>query len=182
MTAFDEAFAEVLSVEGGYSDHKDDRGGKTNYGITEAVARAHGYTGDMKNLTQGQAMAIYKAQYWDTLRLDEVSALSWSVAVELFDTGVNMGVGVSGKFLQRALNALNRKGQDFPDLTVDGVVGPMTIANLRAYMNRRGLEGQTVLLRALNALQGVRYIEIAEGRPDNESFVFGWFLRRVGLC
>ncbi len=181
MSAFDEAFAEVLSVEGGYSDHQDDRGGKTNWGITEAVARANGYTGDMKDLTQTQARAIYKAQYWDTLRLDDVAALSWAVSVELFDTGVNMGVAVAGKFLQRALNALNRKGQDFPDLTVDGVVGPMTVANLRAYMSRRGAEGQKVLLRALNALQGTRYIEIAEGRPDNESFVYGWFAQRVEL-
>ena len=181
MTAFDEAFSELLSVEGGYSDHKDDRGGKTNWGITEAVARANGYLGDMNDLTQGQARGIYKAQYWDTLRLDDVSALSWAVAAELFDTAVNMGVAVSGKFLQRALNALNRQGQDFPDLTVDGVVGPMTVANLKAYLGKRGVDGQKVLLRALNALQGTRYIEIAEGRPDNESFLYGWFAQRVGL-
>jgi lysozyme family protein len=181
MSAFDEAFSEVLSVEGGYSDHPNDRGGKTNWGITEAVARANGYTGPMEELTQGQARAIYKAQYWDTLRLNDVAALSWAVAAELFDTAVNMGVAVSGRFLQRALNALNRQGQDFPDLTVDGVVGPMTVANLKAYMSRRGVEGQKVMLRALNALQGTRYIEIAEGRPENESFVYGWFAQRVGL-
>ncbi len=181
MSEFDEAFSDLLSVEGGYSDHKDDRGGKTNYGITEVVARAHGYTGDMKDLTQTQARAIYKAQYWDTLRLDDIAALSWPVAAELFDTGVNMGVGVAGKFLQRALNALNRQGADFQDLTVDGVVGPMTVASLKTYLGKRGDKGDDVLLRALNALQGVRYIEIAEGRPDNESFVHGWFLQRVVL-
>ncbi len=181
MTAFDEAFAELIDIEGGHGNHKDDRGGETNWGITEAVARANGYTGDMKDLTQTQARAIYKAQYWDTLRLDDVAGLYWPLAGELFDTAVNMGVAVAGKFLQRALNALNRKGQDFPDLTVDGVVGPMTIANLRAFLHRRGIEGQKVLLRALNALQGARYIEITEGREQNETFVFGWFLRRVGL-
>ena len=181
MTAFDEAFSELLSVEGGYSDHPNDRGGKTNFGITEAVARANGYTGPMEELTQGQAQGIYKAQYWDTLRLNDVAALSWAVAAELFDTGVNMGVGVAGKFLQRALNALNRQGQDFPDLTVDGVIGPMTVANLKAYMGRRGFEGQKVLLRALNALQGTRYIEIAEGRESQETFVYGWFLQRINI-
>lgn len=181
MSGFEEAFRRVVMVEGGYSDHPSDTGGKTQFGITEAVARANGYAGDMRVLPLATAKTIYKRQYWDTLRLDDVDAIAPRVADELFDTAVNMGVGIAGRFLQRVLNALNRGGADYQDAVIDGVVGPMTVHSLRAYIQRRGREGETVLLRALNALQGTRYIEISEGRPQNEAFTYGWFRNRVAL-
>ena len=49
----------VAPVEGGYADDPADLGGKTNLGITEAVARRHGYTGDMRDLTDSLAYHIY---------------------------------------------------------------------------------------------------------------------------
>lgn len=177
--SFETAFQKVVMVEGGYSDHPSDTGGRTQFGITEAVARAHGYAGDMKDLPLGTAKALYKAQYWDTLHLDLIAAISEPIAHELFDTGVNQGVGIAGFFLQRALTALNRQGKDYPDLKADGVVGPMTISALRAYATRRGKDGETVLLRLLNAQQGERYLSITEGRAANEDFLFGWALRRL---
>ncbi len=51
----DEIFNAILGKEGGYVNHPDDKGGPTNWGITQAVARAHGFTGDMRNLTRQQA-------------------------------------------------------------------------------------------------------------------------------
>jgi len=179
VRAFDIAYQHVLEVEAGYSNHASDRGGATRYGVTERVARAHGYTGPMEDLPLDKAREIYKASYWDILRLDEIAVLSYPVAAELFDTGVNMGQGRAGTFLQRALNALNRQGADFADMTVDGLVGPMTIASLKAYLAKRGKSGETILLRALNALQGERYIAIAEADPKQEDFVNGWLLNRV---
>lgn len=179
MSAFEKALTRVLGAEGGYSDHADDLGGRTNFGITEAVARTNGFTGPMQELTREQAAAIYKAQYWNTLRLDQVAAMAATVAEELFDTAVNVGVGKAGEFLQRALNAFNRDQKDYPDVKVDGVVGPMTISALHAYLRKRGETGEQVLHRALNALQGARYIEISEARRENESFTYGWFLHRV---
>lgn len=176
---FNHAFEKLILVEGGYSDHAADLGGKTKYGITEAVARANGYNGDMAALTIDRAKVIYKAQYWDTLRLDQVLPMAPSIAEELFDTAVNMGVSKAGEFLQRALAAFNRQGKDYPDLKPDGVVGPMTISALHTYLRIRGKEGEEVLHRALNALQGARYVEITEARPANEAFTYGWFLRRV---
>jgi lysozyme family protein len=179
--SFAYAFEHTIGLEGGYSDNPNDRGGKTKYGITEKVARAHGYKGDMKDLPLDTAKAIAKSQYWDTLRLDDVCVLSPTVAHELFDTGYNTGVGVAGQFLQRTLNALNRKASDYGDVTVDGIVGPLTVACLREFLKRRGKTGEKVLLTALNALQGSRYIEISESRPDNEAFTFGWFANRVSV-
>lgn len=176
---FNHAFEHVIKVEGGYSDHAADLGGKTKYGITEAVARANGYTGHMLDLTIERAKLIYKSQYWDTLHLDKVVPMAPLIAEELFDTAVNMGVAKAGEFLQRALSAFNRQGKDYPDIKVDGVVGPMTISALHTYLRLRGREGEEVLHRALNALQGARYVEISEARPANEAFTYGWFLRRV---
>lgn len=134
----------------------------------------------MADYPQTDANRVYKLQYWDTLRLDEVDAISEDIAQELFDTGVNMGIGRAGTFLQRALNVLNRGQADYPDLTVDGVVGPATIHSLRSYVARRGAQGELVLMRALDGLQRAAYIEIAERDQRQESFVFGWLLSRVG--
>jgi hypothetical protein len=47
---FEDLFHRLLLREGGYSDNAADSGGQTKYGITEEVARAHGYTGAMKDL------------------------------------------------------------------------------------------------------------------------------------
>lgn len=181
MKGFDASFDKLLKIEGGYSDDARDLGGKTNWGITEKVAREHGYTGDMRALGLKQARAIYKSAYWDALNLDAVDALSPAVAHELFDTGVNMGVRMAALFLQRILNVFNRAGSDYEDVVMDGRVGDRTVHALRAILSRRGKLGETVLLRALNALQGARYIEITENRRENEAFVFGWFANRVSI-
>ena len=179
MTPFERAFAHTIGLEGGCSDNPADRGGPTKYGVTERVARANGYDGPMRELTLAFAQAIARRQYWSTLRLDEVADVWVSVACELFDTGYNMGVGTAGKFLQRSLNALNQRGAKYPDVRADGLVGPLTIMALAAFRDVRGAPGEAVLLKALNALQGARYIEIAERDPSQEDFVYGWLLNRA---
>lgn len=177
--AFDAAVADLIAIEGDYSDDQKDSGGKTRWGVTEAVAREAGYAGAMRDLDQAQARAIYKRAYWDAMRLDDVATLSVPVAEELFDTGVNCGTGVAGRFLQRALNALNRQQMDYGDEIVDGAIGLLTLQQLRRFLTVRVKDGEIVLLRALNALQGARYITLAESREKDERFVFGWFLNRV---
>jgi lysozyme family protein len=171
---------EVISREGGYSDHPADRGGPTNFGITQAVARAEGYDGDMRDLPRRNAVKIYRTLYWERPRFAFVAEIAPFVAAELFDTGVNMGTGVAAGFLQRTLNALNRNARDYPDLTLDRQVGPKTIAALAAFLKLRGARGETVLLKAMEALQGERYIGLAERRPGNEAFLYGWLANRVG--
>lgn len=178
---FEAALAHTLAIEGGYSNHPSDTGGKTQWGITEAVARQHGYKGDMKALPKMTAVTIYRKDYWDALRLDAVAAHSRAIALELFDTGVNMGTGKAAEFLQRSLNGLNVQGKIYADVKVDGSIGPATLAALDAYFAKRGVEAEKVLIRALEALQGARYIELAEGNKSQESFLYGWLRTRISL-
>ncbi len=170
----------LIEREGGYVNHPADRGGPTHYGITEAVARAHGYAGAMRDMPRSEAEAIYRRLYWLRPNLAAVARHSPTIAEELFDTGVNMGPAVAVTFLQRALNALNRGGSDYPDLLPDGRIGAVTLDALRRFRAARGKSGDIVLLRALDALQGERYLRLAERRPANEAFLYGWLANRIG--
>ncbi|MFP5329682.1 MAG: glycoside hydrolase family 108 protein [Alphaproteobacteria bacterium] len=177
----DSLIDQLIEREGGFVNHPNDRGGATKYGITEAVARAHGYSGAMRSLPRAEAAAIYKRLYWHRPRFDQVAKRSPAVAAELFDTGVNMGPAVAATFLQRALSALNRERSDYADLVPDGRIGPATLSALDRFFELRGKPGgEEVLLRALDALQGERYIRLAERRPANEAFLYGWLANRMG--
>ncbi|MBX9816072.1 MAG: hypothetical protein K2X76_15345 [Sphingomonas sp.] len=176
-TPFERAVAHTLGIEGGYSDHPSDRGGKTNWGITQQVARDFGYQGPMEALPKSTALDIYRKLYWERIGLDWVAQVDEQIALEVFDTGVNQGVGYAVRYLQRVLNALNRQGRDYPDLAIDGSAGPKTRDAMRALYRVRGAAGRQVLLTYLNALQGARYIDLAEARQANEDFIFGWAQR-----
>lgn len=170
----------VIDREGRYVNHPADRGGATCWGITEAVARAQGYAGAMRDLPRDEAAAIYRGLYWRRPGFDRVALRAPAIAAELFDTGVNMGTAIAAGFLQRALNALNRAARDYPDIAVDRAVGPRTLAALDGFLRTRGTAGETVLLRAMEALQGERYIALAERRPSQEAFLYGWLANRIG--
>ncbi|WIH75533.1 glycoside hydrolase family 108 protein [Acinetobacter baumannii] len=173
---------ELIKREGGYVNNPVDRGGATKYGITEAVARKNGYKGNMKELPLDLAKAIYRKQYWSEPRFDQVNAISSAVAEELLDTGVNCGTGFAQPLLQRALNLLNNQGKaGWPDLKVDGVYGPATLKAFKTYLDKRGKDGEKVLVRVLNIMQGQRYIEICERNPSQEQFFFGWIANRVSI-
>ena len=172
----------LIDREGGFVNHPADRGGPTCFGITEAVARAHGYGGAMRDLPRAEAEAIYRRLYWLRPRFDQVARRTPRLAAELFDTGANMGPAVAATFLQRALTALNRSARDYPDLVPDGRIGDTTLAALDRFIAVRGASGgETVLLRAMEALQGERYLRLAERRPANETFLYGWLANRIGL-
>lgn len=173
---------ELIAREGGYSNHPADRGGPTMYGITEAVARAYGYTGDMRKLPKATAKEIYKEQYWTDIGFDKVASILPAVGEELFDTGVNMGPKRAAMMLQRALNVLNRGVREYPDLIVDGIIGRASMYALNRFIVKRGAKNANkVLLRLLDAQQAVRYMEIAEAKPSQEEFMYGWVLNRVGV-
>lgn len=181
MSLFDGVFMDTLEKEGPFSDDPNDPGGATCWGITEAVARANGYEDAMADMPLDRAKDIALIKYWDSLLLDNVGALSEDIARELFDTGYNMGILTPARFLQRALNALNRTNRDepdYPDVALDGKLGPATLDALTSFLGIRE-EGETVMLRALNAQQAVRYLRIAEKRETSEDFMYGWLLNRV---
>lgn len=115
---FDAAFEKLIGHEGGYSNNPADPGGETMYGVTFRVARAHGYTGAMRDLPLDTAKAIYRKSYWDTVRADE---LPDSVRFDVFDASVNSGPGQAIRFLQRATGVAD-----------DGRLGPLTLRAVKA--------------------------------------------------
>lgn len=112
---FDQAFKQVVLTEGGYSDRSKaaDPGGKTKYGITEKVARKNGYTGAMSELPLEVAETIYRAEYWDLCRCDE---LPDGIKFDVFDASVLSGVTQAIKWLQRSVGVVD-----------DGAIGPVTV-------------------------------------------------------
>jgi len=171
----------TIGREGRYSNNPADTGGETMWGITEAVARRHGYTGPMRDLPRERAVAIYRQEYAIDPGFAAVAEISPAVGEELFDTGVNMGPAVPAVWFQQCLNALNNRGALYPDVQEDGKIGPGTLGAFRAYIRARGPEAEAVMLKALNALQGARYIDLARKREANETFAFGWLRTRVGF-
>ncbi|WP_284084733.1 glycoside hydrolase family 108 protein [Acinetobacter nosocomialis] len=171
---------ELIKREGGYVNNPNDRGGATNFGITEAVARVNGWKGPMRDLPLDLAKQIYKQQYWINPRFDQVNTLSPSIAEELLDTGVNCGVAFAKPLLQRALNLLNNQGKGgWPDLAVDGIYGSATLGALKIFLAKRGKDGEKVMFKVLNIMQGQRYIEICERNPTQEQFFYGWINNRI---
>jgi lysozyme family protein len=171
---------DAIGREGGYVNHPADRGGATRWGITEAVARAHGYRGEMRAFPRADAVDIYERIYWQRPGFAEVAAIAPAIAAELFDTGINMGPAVAVAFLQRALNALNRGATDYADIMAGPRVDDATLSALRAFIAKRKPGGEQVLMKALEALQGERYLDLAERRPANEAFLYGWLANRIG--
>jgi lysozyme family protein len=118
MSVFDESFDILMRSEGGFSNRPaaDDPGLNTIYGITEKVARAWGYEGDMRHLPLETAKEIAKTWYWDRYQCDQFDP---RIAYQVFDAAYNGGYPV--KWLQECVGA-----------TVDGQIGPQTIAAVRA--------------------------------------------------
>lgn len=129
---FTTAFEKLLGHEGGYSDHKDDPGGKTRYGITEAVAREVGYRGNMRELPLDLAQRIYKDRYWDAVQAEHLPA---DIRYAVFDAAVNSGVAQAAKWLQRACGVKD-----------DGVIGPQTIRAANA-LHPEGLKRKMLAQR-----------------------------------
>ncbi len=173
--------AALIQREGGYVNDDADSGGETTFGITVDVARAYGYLGKMRDLPIATAQAIYMKRYWTRPHFDQIDVVDPTLAAKMLDIGTNMGPTVAATFLQRALNSLNDGASRFSDLEPDGDVGPMTIQALRAFIAQRGDEGRAVLLMMVRSQQSVRYMEIAEGKPSQERFSWGWQRSRALL-
>lgn len=175
----EEYLAHLVDVVEGpeYTNDPNDSGGATKYGITQHTLsdwRGHLVTPEeVANLSRDEALEIYRHLYVVKPGFDKVAVVAQSVALEVIDTGVNMGQSASTKFLQRCLNVLAHP------VGVDGVCGPATVAALQRYVTRRGAKGVAVLVVALNCLQGDKYISLAESDPEKQTFVFGWLTQRV---
>jgi lysozyme family protein len=183
MAVFDIAYKKTLQNEGGYSNSLYDRGKRTYRGISEKnfpdwkgwkIVDAHepvsqNYIIKDANL-DSLVYSFYRDNFWNNIRLSEI--YNQSLSDELYDSGVNFGTGTSVRFLQQALNLLNRNQKDYKDIPADGVMGwtTITIANQCPY--------QLALIKTLNGLQFERYKEICERDKTQENNFIGW-LKRV---
>jgi lysozyme family protein len=114
---FDAAFTELIKHEGGFVDHPSDPGGATRWGVTQAVARENGYTGHMRDFPIELAKDIYRRQYWDAVKAEQLPP---AVRYAVFDAAVNSGPRQAIRWLQRAVNAQE-----------DGILGPQTLGLVR---------------------------------------------------
>ena len=166
----------VVAVEGGYVNNPSDPGGATNHGVTEAVARKNGYTGDMRDLPKETAQDIYRNSYIIKPGYEPSLTLSPAVAEELVDSAVNVGPDRTSRWLQVSLNALNRGGKDYPDLKVDGRVGPATVRAFAALSRRRGdVKACELVIKLLDAQQAQHYLSLTK----LETFTPGWVDHRI---
>jgi lysozyme family protein len=184
---FTKAYQVTMGHEGGYAKDANDLGGETYRGISRKfnpgwvgwikVDRAKRQAGfprslDRNTSLQGDVAALYKQHYWDKFQGDAIP--NQAIADELFDTGVNMGIVRAVEFLQRALNVLNRNQRLYKDLVPDGLFGPKTLAAARAYLRKDRPE---LLLKIMNVLQGMHYIDFMTKSPIQEKYARGWFKR-----
>ncbi len=132
----DIALAHTLKVEGGFVDHPADPGGATKFGITKRTLEQ--FLGrsvtkdDVRNLEWDTAKEIYRQNYWDKIRGDELPP---ALAILTMDVAINSGIKAAVKNLQRAANFLGA------GLLEDGLIGPNTIGAVnRLAQTRKNLE------------------------------------------
>ena len=114
--AFDRAVTFTLRYEGGYVNDPRDPGGETNFGISKRA-----YPGEnIASLTLDRARSIYRRDYWDRNRCGDLPP---HMGACVFDAAVNGGDPVY--WLQAAVGA-----------SVDGAIGPRTIAAANAYQDK----------------------------------------------
>jgi putative secretion activating protein len=164
MDRFKKFLDYIFEVEGGYTDDKNDRGGKTTWGITEEEARDFGYTGDMRNLTKDFAKNIYLKKYYLGNKLDKVK--NDKVALSIFDWAVNSG----RRGIKKAQIVANKFGAN---LVIDGIVGNKTLEAIN------GINPEA-FLKEYHEIQRIFYKNLAAKNPSQEEFLKGW-LNRVKI-
>lgn len=169
--------AGVIAVEGGFVNNPADPGGPTKYGITQVVARANGYNGQMQDLPRSVAERIYYTQYIQRPGFAPVMAQSPAVAAELVDSAVNVGPSRASRWFQKSLNALSRGGRDYATIPADGNVGQQTTLAFQALEHERGAATACQLvIKLMDAQQAVYYMSLTH----ESQFIVGWVDNRIG--
>ena len=149
MSDFKTAILLTLVHEGGYVNNPDDPGGETNMGISKRQFPDL----DIKNLTQDQAVEIYREGYWKELYSQIESQI---IANKLFDLGVLFGVGTAVGILQLTLG-----------ITVDRSFGPNTLQAIND-------ADEISLLASYKANLMTHVFNIAAANPAERQFLKGW--------
>lgn len=172
-----DALEYVLENEGGFSNHPNDRGGATKYGITSVLLSAYlqrvATLEDVQNLDEERAQAIYEKEFWNPLRLSEVD--DQMIATAIFDIAVNMGPVQAMKLTQAAINdvcvddaLINKYGP--PGVGVDGKMGDETLR----YLNSLSRDH---FIKVLRVKMLAKYSDIVAKIPEQRVFLNGWTKR-----
>lgn len=157
--SFDQALQFVLKEEGGYSNNPRDRGGPTNYGITQSTYNAYRYR-SVQKITPEEVKDIYLKGYWEDACCDKLDELGYpKLAEAVMDTAVNCGSGSARLMLQRALF-----------VRTDGVIGPVTLGAVK-------LHNEQQLVEAFLEQRERRYRDIVNLHPDQVEFLPIWLGR-----
>jgi len=170
-TQFDEIIKEVLQAEGGYVHDPDDKGGATNYGVTqksfsEFLGR-DATIDEIKNMSEDDAKECYKKDFWIPAKIDR---LPDNLKHIYFDMVVNMGRKNAGKIIQQAVNT--KKGSTV--LEVDGIVGSGTLSHVNDLTLQDVLVERSMFF-ANNCFDGSRFAK----RTRQNKFLRGWIFHRV---
>lgn len=155
---FDSFFKRLMKYEGSYNNDPDDPGGETKYGICK---RSYPDI-NIKTLTIERAKAIYFTDYYIPMNIAAIveDELAWQV----FDFGVNAGIGRAVKMLQELVLAFQ-----------DGKLGPKTLDRISVYSSNYPLWVDYVGERIKY------YKQLTLNRPKNKKFLKGWALRTLEL-
>lgn len=169
MADFEIAIVKTLAREGGskYTETPGDAGGATKYGISQ---RSYPQL-NIKNLTEAEARAIYKRDYWDKVLGDSIN--SQALAESIFDFAVNAGVSTSVKITQKTINRILPAALD-----EDGAMGKRTLAAINhcsQFTNSRDL---FLSVFALAKIQ--RYADMCNKNREQSKFLLGWVNRTLG--
>ena len=155
---FKKAVEFVIKNEGGYVFDKNDLGGVTKYGISQKAYPALNING----LQREDAIKIYYCDYWLKGKFEQIS--DDTLATQLFDLSVNLGIKAETIVLQRALRSVGMNVQE------DGLLGPVTLsATNNADTN--------ALLAAIKSEAAGYYRLIAAKNPSQQKFLNGWLNR-----
>lgn len=159
MANFNDAIVKTLAREGGsrFTDVANDKGGATKYGISQAAYP----TLDIRNLTEQQARDIYKRDYWDRVRGDDIT--SQVIAENIFDTAVNMGVRTTSRMVQTLLEIV----------PADGIIGSMSLAVINAQN-----EKEFIMQFTLGKI--AYYASLCNKDRTQSKFLLGWINRALG--
>lgn len=139
----------LVEIEGPISDHPEDPGGRTAWGITERWFPELFRNGDP---TLDMAQRVATVQFWEKYRLDEIKSLK--IAGEMFEFGFNAGFDDAVSIVQDAYNDL--RPVDWIELKVDGCIGVKTITMINKFAGRSP-EWHAALYNAMNCGQGMWY-------------------------
>lgn len=154
---FQSALAFTLKWEGKLSEHPDDPGGLTNYGISQREYPNE----DIRNLSRKRVEQIYRQDYWDKIDGDKLPP---ELAFVMFDYAVNCGVPRAVKDLQRLIH-----------VEVDGVVGPKTIHALSFY-------SVPYLVEQVLQARGRFYLRLIDRSARYQPFFAGWIARLISCA